>query len=95
MDKIQDVVRSFDGCGNIETWLKKLKLEAKLKEVKKLDIFLSCSWMVTHFLFMMNCLRHQRTASKRLSRHCLTRLHKTDTVPMTVSDSEAGLYEEQ
>ena len=34
MDKIQDVVRSFDGCGNIESWLKKLKLVAKLKEVK-------------------------------------------------------------
>ena len=40
MDKIQDVVRSFDGCGNIETWLKKLKLVAKLKEVKKLESFL-------------------------------------------------------
>ena len=40
MDKIQDVVRSFDGCGNIDTWLKKFKLVAKLKEVKKLESFL-------------------------------------------------------
>ena len=40
MDKIQDVVRSFDGCGNIETWLKKLKLVAKLKEMEKLEFFL-------------------------------------------------------
>ena len=40
MDKIQDVVRSFDCCGNILTWLKKLKLVAKLKEVKKLESLL-------------------------------------------------------
>ena len=40
MEKIQDVTRSFDGSGNVETWHKKKRLIAKLKEVKKLVSFL-------------------------------------------------------
>ena len=40
MEKIQDVTRSFDGSGNVENWIKKIRLVAKLKEVKKLESFL-------------------------------------------------------
>ena len=40
MEKIQDVTRSFDGGGNVENWIKKIRLVAKLKEVKKLESFL-------------------------------------------------------
>ena len=40
MEKIQDVTRSFDGSGNVEKWIKKIRLVAKLKEVKKLESFL-------------------------------------------------------
>ena len=36
MEKIQDVTRSFDGSGNVENWIKKIRLVAKLKEVTKL-----------------------------------------------------------
>ena len=37
MENIQDVTRSFDGSGNVENWIKKIRLVAKLKEVKKLE----------------------------------------------------------
>ena len=40
MEKIQDITRSFDGSGNVENWIKKIRLVAKLKEVKKLESFL-------------------------------------------------------
>ena len=40
MEKIQDVTRSIDGSGNVENWIKKIRLVAKLKEVKKLESFL-------------------------------------------------------
>ena len=36
MENVQDVTRSFDVSGNVQNWIKKIRLVAKLKEVKKL-----------------------------------------------------------
>ena len=84
MEKIQDVTRSFDGSGNVENWIKKIRLVAKLKEVKKLESFLPLFLEGDAFApCMTSSQRNQKAAYRRLSRHCSAPLPKIDTVPMT------------
>ena len=70
-ERISEMVKVFDGTsGDVATWLKKVKLVARLKRVETLSAFIPFIWKGMRLKCSTNWRRMIRRMCQRLKRHC-------------------------